>query len=277
MPVPFKDNASHLNLSGKSIDVIPSQNGALLQISDPNVKSSRNSYLYMNKQEYNKFLSLDESHRKKFVENFIQKNDSQTYKEMTAHPVAMYWYGPEKKFHVPVSHAELNKLISLDEPAKGRYFRELLREKDPQQYNAMRNTEKSISADRSIRGVAQTPWQRDGSATRQSENQGKGGWANIFKKYPDEQLNPRISKVRPFAAKDEIFLKMEVDGKEKGISVTNKNTVDAFNKGALSTNTLANKVLEVLDKQPESLSAHFDILLDEQRSQGQNYTTGLKR
>ena len=275
----FHDNATHLKMfGGRDVDVVPSHNGALLQVSGVGAKNEGGFSISMDKQEYAKFMSLDQANQKKFVENFLQQYAPNKFKELNGSKLAgNYWSGPDKKFYVPVTVAELEKLNSLGKQEKQQYFRELLKQKDPQQYNAMVNAEKSLAADKRIRDVAQTPWQRNGSPTNSIGNQGAAAWQGKFKQYPDEPLNPRISRVTPFVDKNTIYLDMIVDGKEKNLTVSNKNTVDAFNAGALPLNVLANKSLAVAETMQANLQSRFELIMDEQRGQEQSQSVGIRR
>lgn len=275
----FHDNATHLKMfGGRDVDVVPSHNGALLQVSGVGAKNEGGFSISMDKQEYAKFMSLDQANQKKFVENFLQQYAPNKFKELNGSKLAgNYWSGPDKKFYVPVTVAELEKLNSLGKQEKQQYFRELLKQKDPQQYNAMVNAEKSLAADKRIRDVAQTPWQRNGSPTNSIGNQGAAAWQGKFKQYPDEPLNPRISRVTPFVDKNTIYLDMIVDGKEKNLTVSNKNTVDAFHAGALPLNVLANKSLAVAETMQANLQSRFELIMDEQRGQEQSQSVGIRR
>ena len=95
-----------------------------------------------------------------------------------------------------------------------------------------------------------------------------------FKQYPDEPLNPRIKNARAFVDENTVYLNMTVDGKEKSLTVTNKNTVEAFHAGALPLNVLANKALAVTEGLQANLSSRFELRMDEQRGQEQNYQLG---
>lgn len=154
---------------------------------------------------------------------------------------------------------------------------EWYKQKDPQQYNAMVNAEKALAADKKLRDVAQTPWQRNGTPTNSIGNQGAAAWQGKFKQYPDEPLNPRISKVTPFVDENTVYLNMTVDGKEKNLTVSNRNTVDAFNAGALPLNVLANKVLEMTDRLQVNLQNRFEMTLEEQRGQEMAQSQGFHR
>ncbi|MBQ7424238.1 MAG: hypothetical protein IJV19_05810 [Prevotella sp.] len=270
----YHDNATHLKMfGGRDVDVIPSNKGALLQVSG----SDGVFTISMDKEEYGKFKCLDQG-QKKFVESFLQQYAPNKFKELNGSRLAgNYWSGPDKKFYVPVTVAELDRLNSLGKQERQQYFRELLKEKDPQQYNALVNAEKSLVADKKIRDAAQTPWQRNGSPTNSIGNQGTAAWQNKFKQYPDEPLNPRISKVTPFVDENTVYLNMTVDGKEKNLTVSNRNTVDAFNAGALPLNVLANKVLEMTDRLQVNLQNRFEMTLEEQRSQEQSQLQGFHR
>lgn len=101
--------------------------------------------------------------------------------------------------------------------------------------------------------------------------------AALFKQYPDEPLNPRISRVTPFVDENTVHLNMVVDGKEKTLTISNKNTVDAYNAGAIPDNVLANKALAVAEKLQADLSSRFELRMDEQRSQEQGYSQGFRR
>jgi hypothetical protein len=233
----------------------------------------------MDKQEYAKFSALDESHQKKFVENYLQQYAPNRFKELSGNKnVANYWSQVgDKKFYAPVTTAELNKLKSLSGQEKDAYFKELLKEKNPQQYNAMLKAEKALAADNKLRDVAQTPWQRNGSPTNSIGNQGAAAWQGKFKQYPDEPLNPRIGKVTPFVDEKTVYLNMIVDGKEKNLTISNKNTVDAFNAGALPLNVLANKSLAVAESMQANLQSRFELIMDEHRGQEQNQSMGMRR
>ena len=98
-----------------------------------------------------------------------------------------------------------------------------------------------------------------------------------FKQYPDESLNPRISKVTPFVDANTVYLNMVVDGKEKNLTVSNKNTVDAFNAGVLPLNVLVNKSLAVAETMQANLQTRFELILDEQRGQEMGQSQGFHR
>lgn len=98
-----------------------------------------------------------------------------------------------------------------------------------------------------------------------------------YKRYPDEPLNPRISKVTPATGKNEVFLNMVVDGKEKHFSVTNKHIVDALNAGAVPINVLANRVLEMTENRQMSLDGKIVMGINEIHEQNQNQNTGMRR
>lgn len=143
-------------------------------------------------------------------------------------------------------------------------------------------------------GTTITPFKSPENARKPSEMQARDAMNNItnskewgprapkatvsrFKQYPDEPLNPRIKDVRAFVDKDEIALRMTVDGKEKWLNIRNKNTVDAYNAGAIPDNVLANKSLAVAESMQANLQSRFEMVLDEQRGQGQADNQGLHR
>ena len=70
---------------------------------------------------------------------------------------------------------------------------------------------------------------------------------------------------------------MIVDGKEKNLTVSNKNTVDAFNAGALPLNVLANKSLAVAETMQANLQSRFELIMDEHHGQEQNQSMGMRR
>ncbi len=275
----FHDNATHLKMfGGREVDVVPKHNGALLQVSGVGAKNKGGFSISMDKPEFAKFMSLDQANQKKFVESFLQQYAPNKFKELNGSKLAgNYWSGPDKKFYVPVTVAELEKLNSLGKQEKQQYFRELLKEKNPQQYNAMLKAEKALAADNKLRDVAQTPWQRNGSPTNSIGNQGAAAWQGKFKQYPDEPLNPRIGKVTPFVDEKTVYLNMIVDGKEKNLTISNKNTVDAFNAGALPLNVLANKSLAVAETMQANLQSRFELIMDEHRGQEQSQSMGMRR
>ncbi len=90
-------------------------------------------------------------------------------------------------------------------------------------------------------------------------------------------MNPRIGKVTPFVDEKTVYLNMIVDGKEKNLTISNKNTVDAFNAGALPLNVLANKSLAVAESMQANLQSRFELIMDEHRGQEQNQSMGMRR
>lgn len=80
----FHDNAIHMKMfGGKGIDVIPDHKGALLQVSGLGARGEGGLTINMDKQEYNKFISLtDYRQRKSFVEDFIKQHSLETYNKL---------------------------------------------------------------------------------------------------------------------------------------------------------------------------------------------------
>lgn len=172
------DNATHLKMSSSmNVDIVPSHKGALLQVSwdDPKrPEFSRNGgYSFsMDKQEYEKFNSLDQSSQKEFVESLINRHRN---KKINEYNNGIYWYSPVKSnfdVYVYVTAAEHDKLNSLGEQERLQFFKELLKEREPEQYNHLINYEKALAAKKKTRNVAQTPWKRNGSPTNSIKNQG---------------------------------------------------------------------------------------------------------
>lgn len=132
---------------------------------------------------------------------------------------------------------------------------------------------KEKAEDQKLRDIVQTPWKRDGSPNASVRGYDK------FKLYPDEPLNPRISKARAvFGLGDNnIRLIMVVDGKLKSFDISDKNTVAAFKTGVLPLNVLANKALNVSENMQSDLSSMFERNLDRLRGQEQERETGLRR
>ena len=262
----FHDNVTHLKMFGKDIDVLPTINGANLNIPH---KDGGFVSIGMSIQEYECFSKLDESQQKEFIKNFLKEKHPDVLKELSdSYLVGMYHGGPNKKFHVGLNASELERMESLKPEERNKFFRELLREKDPQQYKALIATEKALRADSHTRNITQTPWQRDGSPSVSSREQ-RMGWQGNFKQYPDEPLNPRIRDVRAFVDRDEINLHMTVDGKEKILNIRNKSTVDAYNAGAIPDNVLANRVLNFHDGLYANLASRFEMKMGESQSQDQ--------
>jgi heat shock protein HtpX len=70
---------------------------------------------------------------------------------------------------------------------------------------------------------------------------------------------------------------MQVDGKEKNFTVSNKNTVEAFHAGTLPLNVLANKALSLSENLQANLQNRFDMFMDAQRSQDMSQSQGFHR
>ena len=166
--------------------------------------------------------------------------------------------------------------------------------KDKQLSEIMREHPGVRTAIEKAYGTTVIPFKSPENARKPSEMQARDAMNNItnskewgprapetavsrFKQYPDEPLNPRISKVTPFVDENTVYLNMTVDGKEKNLTVSNRNTVNAFNAGALPLNVLANKSLAVAESMQANLQSRFEMVLDEQRGQGQADNQGLHR
>ena len=77
-----KDNAIHMKMfGGKDVDIIPSQKGSqpILKVSD---SKGLITMLHMNQEEYRNFRSLDDYHRKMFVEDFLEKHSEDAYRKL---------------------------------------------------------------------------------------------------------------------------------------------------------------------------------------------------
>lgn len=60
----FNDNATHMTaFNGKNIDVVPGLNGASLQV--------EGTHISMSQRDYDKFLAMDDFHKRRFVERFV--------------------------------------------------------------------------------------------------------------------------------------------------------------------------------------------------------------
>ena len=76
-----KDNAIHMKIfGGKDVNIIPSRNGALLQVSGIIGINNNGPAISMNNQDYKKFLSFDDYHKRMFVEQYLEQHAPMTYK-----------------------------------------------------------------------------------------------------------------------------------------------------------------------------------------------------
>lgn len=101
-------------------------------------------------------------------------------------------------------------------------------------------------------------------------------FSSRFKHYPDEPLNPRIGNVTPCVDGNSLTLRMNVDGKERSIVVNNRNTVEAFNAGAVPLNVLANRSLEAAERQQQAVTGRIGMSSEEQLSQDPSQRKGIK-
>lgn len=95
-------------------------------------------------------------------------------------------------------------------------------------------------------------------ATHEILDDGDKNRALSYKTYQDEPLNPRISSPQLNGN----LLVARIDGVPCMVTLQDR-VVDAYSKGALPLNTLANAVLEKYDEQHESLFKSYDNELDE--------------
>lgn len=60
----FNDNATHMTaFNGKIVDIVPTLNGASLQV--------EGTHISMSQRDYDKFLAMDDFHKRRFVELFV--------------------------------------------------------------------------------------------------------------------------------------------------------------------------------------------------------------
>lgn len=169
------------------------------------------------------------------------------------------------------------------------------RQKDYFLEKVMREHDAARTAIEKKYGVTVTPFKSPTNAVTPSEEMAITAMNNItkskqwgpwdaakkpiqnFKQYPDQPLDSRISRATPLVEDNKVVLDMIVDGKQRTLTISNKNTVEAFHAGALPLNVLANKALEISDKQVMDLTARAEMGLDAQRGQNQNQSMGMRR
>jgi hypothetical protein len=95
-------------------------------------------------------------------------------------------------------------------------------------------------------------------ATHEILDDGDKNRALSYKTYQDEPLNPRISSPQLNGN----LLVARIDGVPCTVTLQDR-VVDAYSKGALPLNTLANAVLEKYDEQRENLFKNYDNELEE--------------
>ena len=185
-------------------------------------------------------------------------------------------YGNGKDWGIGLSQKDYNKFLALDDSHRHQFLESYVERYNPELYNKLKLSEAS---DLHQRASIRSPYTSDGVGIRYPEDRNPAldpdNWR--YKHYPDQKLDPRISKVTPAVDENTVYLNMTIDGKERNITVSNKNTVEAFHAGILPLNVLANKVLELYDKQQMDVQARFDMGLDAQRSQDQSLSQGFHR
>lgn len=86
-----KDNAIHMKMfGGKDVDIIPSQKGGLpiLKVSD---SKGLITMLHMNQEEYRNFRSLDDYHRREFVDRFLEQHNPKLHMQLKGNEVEDLW------------------------------------------------------------------------------------------------------------------------------------------------------------------------------------------
>lgn len=99
-----------------------------------------------------------------------------------------------------------------------------------------------------------------------------GMGAKGFKHYPDEVLNTRLDDVHfvwGTGSHVNPYLLMNIDGKRQLVEITNRDSVRAYEAGALPVNTLANAVLRQYDRIQAEVGARVDMGLCSERDQTQ--------
>lgn len=102
----------------------------------------------------------------------------------------------------------------------------------------------------------------DGSASKTTQR--------VYKQYGDEMLNPRI--VQPVMKGNTLVA--SIDGKPMVIRISNT-AVDAYEKGAVPLNTLANAVLQKYDASNNTVSSGYESQISKLEA-GQQTTIGLR-
>lgn len=126
------------------------------------------------------------------------------------------------------------------------------------------------AAERSIAGLS------SGMPRAFSFAEGNVAFPSRFKHYPDEPLNPRIGSITSSVQGGSLTLRMTVDGKDRSIVVNNRNTVEAFNAGAVPLNALANRSLEAAERLHSAVIGQMDTSPEAQQSQDASQRKGSK-
>ena len=185
-------------------------------------------------------------------------------------------YGNGRDWGIGLSQKDYNKFLALDDSHRHQFLESYVERYNPELSNKLKLSEAS---DLHQRASIRSPYTSDGVGIRYPEDRNPAleldNWR--YKHYPDQKLDPRISRVTPSVGVDSMSLNMTIDGKENVIKVKNQNTIEAFCAGKLPLNVLANKVLELYDKQQMDVQARFDMGLDAQRSQDMSQSQGFRR
>ncbi len=233
---------------------------------------------------------------KQFLQKWVFKNEQSTpihmkmyggkdvtvspYKDGGAFLNIPNAYGKDKGWGIGINQNEYEKFISLDESQQRKFIDDYINKYNSEVYNELKKSEKK---DLQQRIATHSPYTSDGHKIKYPEDHNPALSPNYnkvqgrFKQYPDEPLNPRISRVTPFVDENEVILNMVVDGKEKTLSISNKNTVDAYHAGALPLYVLANKALELTESMQADLHSRFELSMDEQRDREQEQSQGFHR
>ena len=202
-------------------------------------------YVPVTAAELEKLNSLGKQEKQQYFRELLKEKDPQQYKAMisaenSSKNVANYWSEVgNKKFYVPVTATELEKLNSLGKQEKQQYFRELLKEKDPQQYKAM------ISAENSSKNVANY-WSEVGN-----------------KKFYVPVTAAELEKLNSLGKQE----------KQQYFRELLKEKEPQQYKALIN----AEKGLAVVESMQANIQSRFEMILDEQRSQEQAATLGVHR
>lgn len=110
----FNDNAVHMKaFNGKNVNIVPSPKGALLQVDGVSMS--------MTQREYDKFMALDDFHRRRFAEQLVYDNNPRLAKKLLGESI------PDRILRAKIGtpyNADGEAVISNDRPQAQDFLRD---------------------------------------------------------------------------------------------------------------------------------------------------------
>ena len=287
---------SHMVMyNGRDIYVTPAQEGGDIRIGKD--MNNPDAMIHLSIPEYDDYLAANNARKREIIEQTIKHEAPKYHRELTEtlpvsgnKTVNMKMFGGRNIEVVPnefgadiyvargagnsgkadtvrMGTREYERFLSMNGSQRKNLIDQIIRLRNPNLYNDLKANE---ATDLYKRSATRTPYTADGTPIFYNKMKDSASTPDHWRRYPDEPLNSRLSNVSMDHVKeDQGVLRMNIDGVAKLFPVTGL-AFQGWNNGSVPINVLANKTLEIFDRQQFSLQSKYEMNI----SEGQNESLG---